>query len=230
VVWEKVLTSPDISLLEIRHHGTKVGRATWVATVGEHGPPVMTDEPIPEGMVNRVGSYTLDLDGTVFPQESTRLRFALALKLDTNQSWQEFSLKVGLKPYQWEVSASASTERLRVVIEDDEGRREITHTFAELRDPEKILRSFGGPSLPVFLGVLGLPAPSPVGGTGGLSLRWEARNDRLRLGNNDVRVYRLEARLLDRYKAVLFVSRVGEVLRLELPDDIVLTNEPLNVF
>ena len=34
-VWEKVLTSPDHSSLEIRHHGVKIGRAQWAASIGE---------------------------------------------------------------------------------------------------------------------------------------------------------------------------------------------------
>jgi len=230
VVWEKVLTSPDISLLEIRQHGTAIGRATWVATVGEHGQPALPGDPGPEGMIKRVGSYNLDLDGTVFPQESTRLRFALTLKLDTNQHWQEFSFKVGFKPYQWELAASAGTERLHLIIEDEEGRRELTYTFAELREPEKLLRSLGVPALPLMLGGLGFSGPSSGAGSPGLALAWEARNDWLRIGHNQARVYRLEARLLDRYKAVLFVSRVGEILRLELPGEIVLANDPLNAF
>jgi hypothetical protein len=67
----------------------------------------------------------------------------------------------------------------------------------------------------------GSPAPA------GLALHWEARNDRLQIGNNFVRVYRLEARLFERLKAALFVSPVGEILRLELPGDIVMTNDAL---
>ena len=61
-----------------------------------------------------------------------------------------------------------------------------------------------------------------------LGLKWEARNDRLTIGSNPVRVYRLEARLFDRYRAILFVSPVGEILRVELPDDILLTNDALS--
>ncbi len=42
-----------------------------------------------------------------------------------------------------------------------------------------------------------------------------------------MRVYRLEARLLGRFRAVILVSLEGEILRVELPDDIVLTNDVL---
>ena len=49
----------------------------------------------------------------------------------------------------------------------------------------------------------------------------------LKVGSNFIRVYRLEARLFDRLKATLFVSPVGEILRMELPGEIVLMNDAL---
>jgi hypothetical protein len=42
-----------------------------------------------------------------------------------------------------------------------------------------------------------------------------------------VRVYHLQARLFDRYHIKVTVSRVGEILRVDLPDDWVLVNEAL---
>ena len=60
-----------------------------------------------------------------------------------------------------------------------------------------------------------------------LGLRWEARNDWLKIGHSQVRVYRLHTRLLDRYQAVVVVSRVGEILRVELPNGLLLVNEAL---
>ena len=58
-------------------------------------------------------------------------------------------------------------------------------------------------------------------------MQWEARNDRLQIGNNFIRVYRLEAKFFDRYKISLFVSPVGEILRMELPAGITLANDAL---
>jgi hypothetical protein len=37
----------------------------------------------------------------------------------------------------------------------------------------------------------------------------------------------LQARLLDRYSMVIFVSRAGEFLRVELPDGITMANDQL---
>ncbi len=35
IVWQKVLTAPDNSTLEIRHHGVKIGLGRWMPAVGE---------------------------------------------------------------------------------------------------------------------------------------------------------------------------------------------------
>ena len=60
-----------------------------------------------------------------------------------------------------------------------------------------------------------------------LGLDWEARSDWLKVGHSRVRVYRLEARLLDKHRVVVIVSRVGEILRVELPSEITLVNDAL---
>jgi len=229
VVWEKALTSPDTSFLEIKHRGVKIGTAHCVANIGEELATgrFMTDEAPPEGMIKRLTGYSLDFDGNVSLEDLSRFRFYFNLKLDTNQNWQALSLKVTVKPFSWEIHASAPEQIVRYLIEDDEEKKERTLTFAELRNPDKVMRELGGPALPAILATLGLPLPQAGPPSLALGLQWEARNDRLKVGSNLIRVYRLEARLFDRYKAVIFVSPVGEILRVELPDEIVMTNDAL---
>lgn len=228
LVWEKVLTSPDTSHLEIRHHGVKIGRSHWVASIGEEvvTGAVLSDELPPEGMVKRLTSYSLSFEGQVSLEDLSRLRFDFTLKLDTNQNWREMALKFTVKPFSWEIHSSAEKQTLRLFADADE-KLDRTFTFAELRNPEKIVRELGGPALPGALAALGLPLPRDAGSSISLALKWEARNDRIKIGNNLVRVYRLEARLFERFKAVLFVSPVGEILRLEMPDEIVMINDAL---
>ena len=50
----------------------------------------------------------------------------------------------------------------------------------------------------------------------------------MKIGHAQVRVYWLRARLLDRYQIVVVVSRVGEILRVELPNGLLLVNEALS--
>jgi hypothetical protein len=235
VVWEKVLTCPDISPLEIRHKGAKVGRGNWVAHVGEEqtASKVMTDELPPEGMIKQLGGYQIDFDGSLNLDPLSRLRFNSNLKLDTNQAWQEFSVSIALKPFAWKVKASEASQNVTLFAEDDEGHSERVFTFSDLRHPEKLLSEVGGAAWPAAMAAFGVGFPPfAAGGTNNVSLglEWEARNDWLTIGSNPVRVYRLEARLFDRFRAVMFVSPVGEILRVELPDEIVLTNDALSNF
>ena len=236
-VWEKVLTSPDSSHLEVRHKGVKIGLAHWSAQISEAPaePLLNIDDLPPEGMVKRVTGYALHFDSTVSLDDLSRLRIDWTLQLATNQTWQDLTLKLTLKPTPstWEFHASAAKETFRFIAKDEEGGREQIFKFSDLQNPEKIARALGGPLMPTMLAALGVPmSPAPAGkpqGPASLSfgLAWEARNDWLKLGRNPIRVYRIEARLSDRFRAVFFVSPVGELLRVELPDDVVLMNEAL---
>lgn len=230
IVWQKVLTAPDQSSLEIRHHGKRIGDARWMpsfaaatASLGE--PP--EDLP-PEGMVNQVLSYNVDCDGSLAFEELNRLRFSFHLALDTNHTWQEFSLRLSMRPSVWELQSVASEQVFTFRREDDTGTLERRFRFSDLKNPDQLLQQFGGPLLPKALRATGLPLDPASPGSDSLGVTWEARNDWLKLGKNRMRVYRLQARLLGRFQALLFVSPVGEILRIQLPDDLVFLNNGLN--
>lgn len=232
-VWQKVLTAPDFSSLEILHHGRRIGDCRWVPNIGEAQQTgrSLTDEPPPEGMVRRPINYVLDLTGSVLLDPATagqRVRFSFDLKLSTNYAWQEFTLRLSLRPTDWTLRSIAAEEKLRFSIDESGSHSERVFTFADLRNPEKLLREFGGPLLPATLAALGFSMPTSDSVRNlSLGLNWEAHQDRLEIGNARIRGYRLRARLFDRYQIVIFVSSVGEILRVELPDDVVLRNEAL---
>jgi hypothetical protein len=230
LIWEKVLTSPDPSYLEVRHAGRKVGRAHWTASIEETNTSAeFSDELLPEGMIKRFNGYSIGFDGNVALDDLTRLRFDFMLKLDTNQNWRELDLKLAIKPspFSWEIHSSAEKQTVRFVATGDEEKIDRILTFAELRNPDKLARELGGPTLSGALASLGLPLPRAGASAATFGLKWDARNDRLQIGNNLVRVYRLEARLFERVKAAIFVSPVGEILRLELPGDVIMMNDAL---
>lgn len=228
LIWDKLLTAPDFSALEIRHRGQKIGRGTWAATVGEGKATglVMDDIP-PEGMVNVLNGYTLDFDGHITIEGVGRVKFVCHLDLDVQQEWQKFDLKLSVKPFSFEVLVDAAAQTAIVRTEDGEKPTERTIKLEDLRRPETLAREFGGPALPATLAALGLPLQSLNGAGAAANFKWEASNDRMRIGSNLVRVYRLEARLFDRFGAVMFVSPVGELLRVDLPDDLSLINDAL---
>ncbi|MBI3417486.1 MAG: hypothetical protein HY043_19520 [Verrucomicrobia bacterium] len=226
-VWQKILSAPDDSSLEIWRRGQRIGRCRWVATVRDEttaAQPTL-NEFEPEGQVRQPAGYTIEFDGTtMLPEAENRLRLNLHAEFSPNHKWREVTLHGAVKPNAWELKSVATEEALAINVEDEEGKWERRFTFAELRDPRTVLRELGAPAMLELL-VAQMPLPKP--GALALGLQWEARNDWLRIGHADVRVYRLQARLLDRYQAVVIVSRVGEILRVELPDEIVLVNEAL---
>jgi hypothetical protein len=230
VVWKKMLTAPDHSTLEIRHGTNRIGYCRWRPEVGQEfatGTRMSEEEPI-EGMVHQLAYYSLEVEGNVALRElPTRLSFSAGLKLDTNYAWQTYETRVTIRPDVYELFANASEQTVQLHVDAGGDRFNRKFRFSDFQNPQKLLQEFGGPMLPAMLGAIGVPLSTNKMSAASLGLRWEARNDSILVGNNRVRVYRLQTRLLDRYRVTLFVSPVGEILRAELPADIVLVNDQL---
>lgn len=232
VVLQKILTAPDNSALEIQHRGKKIGYCRWAPNIGEEiaTGKAATEEAPPEGMVKRLTGYTIDLDGNMdIAGFGNRPRFSLSLKFSTNHVWQELQLRLNLKPQIWDIYSSAASEKLTVRINDDEGVYERAFRFADLQNPQLLLREFGGPLAAGMLGGLGVSSGQTNAPQLSVGLQWEARNDWLKIGHSQVRVYCLQTRVLERYEVVVYVSKVGEILRVELPNGLVLANDGLNL-
>ena len=226
VVWNKILTAPDDSRLEISLNGRRIGYCHWSANAGEDlTARRVAREELPEGMVPQLGRYTIDLEGNILPsQPTTRVRFNLHLDFATDHAWREVSVRVATRPAVWTLHSAAAEETLDLKYEDEAGKWSRTIGFGDLRDPRKLVEEFAGPfSLPLLGPLAALDRPEKLA----LGLNWEARNDWLGIGHSQVRVYRLEAPLLDRFRVVVIVSRVGEILRVELPNGLLLINEAL---
>lgn len=228
-VWDRILTAPDESPLVIFVKDRRVGRCRWLPTVGEEAPPADAGETAfaPEGRVSRITGYRLDFDGTLRLEETPGppWRFRWEIEFGPDKRWQTIRLELTRRPARWEVSADAATEKVTLRVGDGPEAWERTFDPEELRSPEAILRKLGLPApMSGWLAALGVGLPA--GGTGwGLELRWEAYQDWIRLAHARTRVFRLRARLFeDQYLEVL-LSRVGEILKVELPGQIQLLNE-----
>ena len=231
LVWRRMLTAPDSSSLSVFHHGQKIGFCHWTTSVGEELSRLKADEGPPEGMVRRVTGYRLELEGNIAWEEFTnRVRFDCSLKLSTNQLWQEFTLRFNLRPTVCEIHSVADEQFLRLLVDDGVDGFERRIKFSELQSPETLLPELAGPlAFGALAGLRGLGGGRSVASLSD-AIRCEARNDTIKLGPAQVRAYRLQARWLDRFQAVLWVSRVGEILRAELPDELVLENDQLANF
>jgi len=233
-VWQKILTAPDVSSLEIRHRDKKIGFCRWIPTVGErvsdNDPGLLPAGDPLEGMVKEPIGFEIDLSGNIALDEQTRLRFSFDLNLSTNQAWQQFVVQLNIRPMQWELRSIASEETVHFISDEAGRRQERMFKFRDLRNPQKILGSIAGPLVPSLLGMMGLPMDLSQIQTEAARLKWEARNDWLTMGNARIRVYRLTLKFLEHYEIGVLVSRVGEILRVELPEDVVLLNEALISF
>ncbi|MEP6663968.1 MAG: hypothetical protein ABJC04_09920 [Verrucomicrobiota bacterium] len=235
LVLEKILTAPDASSLEIFHHGKKIGFCRLVASVGLEANKSLNEDFRPEGMVEQPSDYKLDLDGNITLAETTnRIRFEIDFRISTNYQWQEFNFRAHSRSNAWEIHTDVANQKVRLIMDDIGDRWEQSLTFEQLRHPQTLLHEFGGPmTFALFgaLGNLGLPMP---GGTNtpllSPGLKWEANNDSMRFGHSRVRVYRLHTKLLQRLDVFIFVSRVGEILWVDLPDQIVLSNDAFTHF
>jgi hypothetical protein len=238
-VMTKILTAPDNSTLEILQHGKNIGFCRIIPNVSEGAATgqLMTDEFEPEGAVRKLSGYTLDIEGNATILSPTnRVNFSSNLSLSTNLNCHQWRLKISNGGNVWESESDFLTEHIGFNFKNQSDAWKGEVTFAELRQPEKLLFRLGVPwlipLLPSLTAPLRSPAPSGSPGTNGIAsfdpgLNWSAANDWTLVAHTRVRAYRIQVKLLDRYSAVAWISRVGEILRLELPNDIVLVNDAL---
>jgi len=230
VVWARILNAPDESALEVFHQGRRLGHCRWSANVGEAsaaGNAAGNAEEI-EGRIRRLAGYTLDLEGNVLLSDTPqRLRFGWHAEFGTNQLWRQMNLRATLRPNTWEVRANAIDQTVVLRHDDPQDPWERTFTFADLTHPDRLLAGFGLPPVSLWLSALAPPTAATNFPPLELGIQWEARTDWLTVGQAHLRVYRLRASLFDKYEAIIYVSRAGEILQVELPSDVVLKNDAL---
>jgi hypothetical protein len=229
LVLRKILTAPDNSFLEIRHHGRKIGTCQLSPSLGQEltNGKITTEDLPPEGMVEEPTSYMIGANGNLTLEEGSRLRFSVDLKFSTNQQWQEFAMHVTFRPTTVDIRSSAAEKTVKFKMDDGAERTERSYTFAELQRPDKLLQEFGGLFLPAAIGAMGFNLQRPGSAVVNAGLRWDTREDKLKVGGSFMRVYRLQTMILDRFPVIIYVSRIGEILRAELPDEIVFANDAL---
>jgi hypothetical protein len=227
VVWEKILSAPDTSSLDIYDHSNKVGICHWIATVGNS--PLasnknLADDYAPDGLEEQVTGYSLTLEGAATLSPNQRIRFDASLELGTNRAWKAFHVRVIMRPKVWDIRAVAATEKLVLKGDDGKGHWQQTLKFSDLQDPEALWSDLGATAALSLLAGAGLvPSKESLSHLAG-SVEWQAHEDWMPVGHTKARAYRLETELLGRH-IYLFTSRVGEILWVEFPNKITLRNE-----
>ena len=160
LVWRKVLTAPDNSSLEIRHHGAKVGYCRLASNIGQElaSGKFMNEGLPPDANPAHAAGYRLDMEGNVAIDDVPgRLRFDFELKLNTNQDWQEFNLQLRRKPTVWQIRSIEKEQAIHLLVDDQHGGRvEQVFKFSDFQNPQFLLQEF---DMPAALGLLGALAP-----------------------------------------------------------------------
>jgi hypothetical protein len=231
VIWQKILTAPDNSSLDVYDHDKKIGFCHWTVISGEAAAANqrLQEDYAPGDAPPLPTAYALALDGSIAPASSNRIRFDARLTLAPTQQWRDFHLRVNTKPIVWDAQASASSQRVNLWVDASGARWVRSFTFAELANPQAVLQELGGPMALALPGAPGLP--SGTNELGGLiaTLHWQAHEDHIQFGHSRVRVYRLDAQWLGQ-RLHIFVSLVGEILWVELPNGVSLRHEAFDHF
>ena len=121
-----------------------------------------------------------------------------------------------------EIHSLATNQTVSVQITNDGATDSRVFTFADLQNPNTLLRALGGDFGGGLLERPGSARPAAPPAALAQNIPWEARRVRLMMGREAVSAYRLETRVLGQ-PIVIHVSTLGEILRVELPGGITAT-------
>jgi hypothetical protein len=219
LVYRKILTAPDASSLSVYQDGQRTGFCEFSTSVEQEMAELDGDNPPPEGLVARAG-YQIHLNGNVAIGDFTnRVRFDGRVKFSPRREWRELDLKFSTHAIAVEIHSLATNQTVSVQIAGDDETNSNIFSFADLQNPNTLLRALGGNSGGGFWSGLDLPARPAATGNFAQGIQLEARRVRLTMDREAVSAYRLETRVLD-HPIVIYVSTLGEILRVELPGGI----------
>lgn len=225
LVWRKIMTAPEASSLSVFERGKRTGFCEFSTSIGQEMALMDESKPPPEGFLSHAG-YQIHINGNASLGDFTnRIKFDGHFQFAPNQDWRGLDLRILLRGYAIDLQSAASNQTVQITLTNEEETIRRTFTYAELRNPARLLRAFAGDyaggaggflagfELP-FVSAARLPEPGGI--------HWEASRTRMTFGREPVPVYRLETRVLD-HPIILIASTLGEILRVELPGDIVAT-------
>jgi hypothetical protein len=227
IVWDKILTAPDNSALDIYDHEKSIGRCEWKATVGNVSQAMqqsLTEEYQPEGLIPEPTGYSLSIvNGFTTLLATNRVTFDMHLLLSTNRTWQDFHLSAKMRPTTWDIHAIAATQKIIIKITGGGVNWQRTLKFSDFDHPESLLHELDADGILGFFENGELPLQKAVITQAIEGLEWQAHEDWMQFGHSRMQVYRLETHFLGMH-FYLFTSRVGEILWVEAPDKVTLRN------
>jgi hypothetical protein len=219
LVCRKILTAPDASSLSVYQNGQKMGFCEFSTSIQQEMANLDEDNPPPEGLVARTG-YQIRLTGNVaFGDFTNRVKLDGRVQFSPRREWRELDLKFSTHYAAIEIHSLATNQTVSVQITGDGETNSNVFTFADLQNPNTLLRVLGENSDGGFWTGLKPPAMPPATAGPAQRITWEACRVRLVVGREVVSAYRLETLVLGQ-PVIIHVSILGEILRVELPGGI----------
>ena len=233
VVWDKVLTAQDEAPLSIvnGHTGEFLGWVNWA-------PSITRDDTVERaeivGMVDTVLDYSLDLErGRLFGEnyaDDLRFRFHLGFGPPPQREW--IDLQVILQQntqfdFEFHLDARATNDFLTVSLKTTGRPNEVKILYSQLAQPQKLV----GPGLE-------LAGFNPLVAAGASALVErvlkeekldqktvfklpkirQAHFDLLPDVRTEIKVYRVDVPIGNSMFIKIYISMLGEVLRVEIPE------------
>jgi hypothetical protein len=218
LVWRKILTAPDASSLSVYQKGERMGYCEISTGVGQQMATFDEGKPPPEGFVAHAG-YLLHVAGNVSLGDFTnRLKFDGRMRFNHLREWEELSLRVTTRMAVLEINSVATNQTAHIRV-SNEGTSLLERDvpLGELKDPAAIIRALAGNAMGDLLGLYDPSELLPSAGS--QKIDWDARRTRVKIGTEAVPVYRVETSVLG-HPITMDVSTLGEILRVDLPDDV----------
>jgi hypothetical protein len=227
VVWQRILTSPDSSSLAILKQDRRLGFVHLITSVADSlNQGSATNAP--EGMVRDITVYRLDVSGSIDDLgNGAGLRFDGEITLSQQQQWEQLELQIISRPLFIALDSVRSEGLLHIKIDGPDVNLERAVRLDSLSHPEALVSTLLDPTALFALDVLPFPMPDPSLVAHSAGLQWSASTDFMKLGNSSSQVYRLDLEPMDGMPITLLVSRAGEILRVDLPHNLILVNEAL---
>jgi hypothetical protein len=178
---------------------------------------VDADKPPPEGLVKRAG-YQIHLAGNVALGNFTnRMKFDARVQFSALREWREVNLKISTRAAVVEIHSLATNQSVHLKITGGGGVLERDLSFEDLRNPNTLIQALVGNFADPLFGALDLTDLAAT--SSAQKLEWRASRTRVKISTEDLPIYRLETNFLG-HAVLVDVSTLGEILRVELPDNI----------